>query len=81
MAPRLPHQGHHVQSHVDHAQQVHIQDTCKVLLVHPLIGTRGDGDASVVDQAPESWGQWEETLSHNTGLTLDEMHIHQVRPR
>ena len=50
---------HHSQSHLNHAQQVHIQYLCKILFLHPLIEIGEDGEASIVDQTPESWGQWE----------------------
>ena len=57
-APRLPHQGQHIQGHVNHPQQVHLQNLHKVLFGQPLVGCRGCANAGIVHQTPESWEEW-----------------------
>ena len=69
-APCLPHQGQHTQGHINHPQQVHVQNLHKVLFGQPLVGCSGRGDASIIHQTPEPWEQWRQENNSVPSLAM-----------
>ena len=55
IAPPFPPQGQQTQGHVNHSQQVNIQNLHKVLFDQPLIGCHHCANAGIIHQTPESW--------------------------